>query len=263
MSKKLVLALGIILLSLLCLMSCGLEAFDYIDYIPDGNVTMWDVTRATIRLPGTGADGYGTFFDNFIIFYRIYISAEQFSATILTSDQRSAINPALNSDYNSILSTTDKTSTTVNTSNLEAFFYNRNYFQLTLEGANISTILSSGSLGRTLEIEFPYRLGETPTLNLGSTRYILQRAVIGPSMSFSPLPENRYFLNHSDLYDNDNAIDKRINADVAGRSTASPPNRYTYVSMYIAAAGKNYDAPPRNLYSQPTFIGVFMLAESL
>ena len=263
MSRKLVLALGFIFLSLFCLMSCGLEEYAYIDYIPDANVTMTDVTRATIRLPSSGADGYGNYFDNFIIFYRIYISGDNPTGTILTADQRSAINPTLNFDYNNILSTTDKNSTTVNTSNLESFFYTRNYYQLTLEGPNISTVLNSGSLGKTLEIDFPYSRGVEPTLNLGTTvDHILLRADTGPGMSFSPLPDNYYFLNHPDLYSNANASDKMKNADVAGRTITSPPNRYTYVSMYIAAAGKSFDSPPRNLYSQPTFIGIFMLAES-
>ena len=83
----------------------------------------------------------------------------------------------------------------------------------------------------------------------------------GPGTEFRPEPDNLYFMNHEDLYDTAKAT-KDINADVAGRTTSNPPSRYTYVSMYIAAVGKSYEMPPRNLYSQPTYIGVFMLPES-
>ena len=260
---------GIVLISLCCLLSCGLEAFYYIDYIPDENVTMDRVYNATIRLPGAGADGYSApsdYFDNFIIFYRIYISGDNPVGTVLTSEQRTAINATLNADFGGILSTTDKTSTTVNTSNLENFFYGRNYYQLTLENAEISDVLSaSRSLGRTLEITFPSVPGQRPSLNLGQSepQYALKRAVSGPSINFRPEPLDRFFLNHEDLYNSEKANDRNINADVATRSaTAMPANRYTYVAMYIAAAGRSFETPPRNIYSQPTFIGVFMLPDS-
>lgn len=276
MARKLLSACGIVFLSLFCLLSCGLEAFYYIEFIHDEYVAMSDVTRASIRLPSRESEGNGysppsDYFDNFIIFYRIYISGDNPVGTILTSDLRNTINPTLNSDFNGILSTTDKTSTSVNTSNLETFFFNRRYYQLTLEDADIASVLSRDSLStnsqlRTIEIIFSPIAGDRPllTLNLNGSpyaEYVLQRANSGPGTEFRPEPENRYFLNHADLYDSAKATNE-INADVASRSAANPPSRYTYVSMYIAAAGKSYDMPPRNIYSQPTFIGVFMLPES-
>jgi hypothetical protein len=32
--------------------------------------------------------------------------------------------------------------------------------------------------------------------------------------------------------------------------------------MYIAAEGRSLETPSRTIYSQPTFIGIFMLADS-
>jgi len=252
---------AILFLSLMCLLSCGLEAFYYIDYIPEGDYV--DTTRATIRLPSSSSDGYSNYFTNFIFFYRIYISGINPSGRIETADDRSLINPALNSDFTSIYPSTDITSTSVNTSNLENTFYNRRYFKLNLEGADIDTILGSRSLGGTLVIAFPPNTGENPTLTLNDSTYILQRAKENPSLLFNPEPDNRRFLNHPDLYDPSKAPPNatNINADVATNSRPDTP-LYTYVSMYVAAVGLSYEMPPRAIYSQPTFIGIFRLAES-
>jgi len=221
---------------------------------------MDDVTRATIRLPSGSTEGYN-YFDNFVIFYRIYISGVYTEGGILTAEDRSAINAVLNSDHSGLYSLTDITSTSVNTSNLENTFNNRKYYKLTLEEAEINDVLGSRSLGETLVILFDTRNGYQPTLTAGNgTPYVLQRAVEGPSLSFRPQP-NRYFLNHPDLYNTANATND-LNADVAANTRTEQPLRYTYVSMYIAAKGTSLEMPPRSIYSQPTFIGIFRLAES-
>ena len=265
MMKRNLCSLSSIILSLFCLLSCGIEAYYYIDYIPDGYVEMDRVYTARITLPSTGAEGYSNYFDNFIIFYRIYISGINFLAPVVTPQERRDINQTLDVHFNSIFSMTDKTSTTVNTSNLETFFSNRDYFQLTIEGSpNITSVLSNGSLGRSLVIDFPSLSGSRPTLTLSGTpdaTYVLQRATTGPGISFRPVPDDYYFLNHADLYSNDNANNKEINADVAPNNNTATP-QFTYVSMYIAAKGRSYEAPPRYIYSQPTFIGIFMLPDS-
>jgi hypothetical protein len=87
--------------------------------------------------------------------------------------------------------------------------------------------------------------------------YTLQRAVSGPSMNFNPKPD-RIFLNHPDLYNTAN-LTNDINADVAANTPTTPT--YTYVSMYIFAAGKNPDNYT-TIYSLPTHIGIFRLAEA-
>ena len=244
------------IISFLCLLSCGIEAFYYIDYIPQGD--MDGLNRATIRLPSDSAEGYSNYFSNFIIFYRIYISGANRSGIVETADERTLINSTLNSDYNSLYSYTDTTSTSVSTSNLETVFYsNRKYYKLELEGADITNVLGRGSLGQTLKIWFDTNNGVNPTLTLNNgTPYTLQRA----ANLIQPLP-NRYFLNDSELFDTAN-VTNELNADVATNTNTSLELRYTYASMYIAAIGQSLAMPPQTIYSQPTFLGVFRLAES-
>jgi hypothetical protein len=257
MKKKALVSVVVCLISLMCLLSCGLESFYYIDYIPEGQS---DTVSAVIQLPSSSAEGYSSYFINFAIFYRIYISGEGTYGLINTSNLRNTINSALNSDYQSLYSLTDITSTTVNTSNVENTFFIRKYFKLVLEEDNINNVLGRASLGKTLEIRFSPNPGVPPVLTLdgGVTDYKLQRAVSGQNIVFSPVPENRYFMNNPELYSNANVTDQ-INADTAANTRTSPELRYTYVSMYIAAIGGEFIT---SIFSQPTHIGIFRLPES-
>ena len=251
----------ICILSLSSLLSCGLEEYYYLDYVPQGD---YSDTNAIIRLRASGFDG-STYFDNFIIFYRIYISANNVPTGKQlegqgSNNERTTINSTLNSDYIGLYSLTDITSTTVNTSNLESTFSNRRYFLLTLENANINSVLGSGSLGGTLNIAFPPNSGVKPTLTINGSSYTLLRADKDQKL-LSPLPD-RNFLNHSALYSNTNInIDSGSNVDVAAYNGTGTP-QYTYVSMYIAARGTSLEMPPQTIYSQPTFIGIFRLADT-
>jgi hypothetical protein len=256
MKKKALIYAVICLISLLCLLSCGLESFYYIDYIPER--PMSDPTYAEIQLPSSSTEGYSSYFINFAIFYRIYISGEAFPGLINTSTLRNQVNSALNSDYQSLYPLTDITSTTVNTSNLENAFFTRKYFKLLLEEEDINNVLGRGSLGQTLEIRFSPTSGERPRLIINGTSYTLQRAFEGQNIIFTPLPDNRYFMNHSDLYNNA-YVTNEINADVAANTRTSPESRYTYVSMYIAAIGGEFIT---SIFSQPTHIGIFRLPEA-
>ena len=247
------------------LFSCGLEADDcFIDYIPR---LEYNDTGASVYLPqATRENGYDEspygYFTNFIIFYRIYTSANIVNTGRQleeVSTERTAINPTLNSDYVGLYNFTDITSTNVNTSNLENTFGSRKYFLLTLEDTDINNVLDSLSLGQTLEIAFPPNPGAKPTLTIGGKPYYLQRAVESQilSLNFRPQP-NRDFLNNADLYNIAN-ITNELNADVATNSAAAIA--HTYVAMYIAARGMSLEMPPRAVYSQPTFIGIFKLAD--
>jgi hypothetical protein len=252
MGKK---TLFILVISLFFLLSCGLEAFYYIDYIPEGVMT--DNTSARIQLPSSSAEGYSSYFLNFVIYYRIYISGEAFSGLIDTATIRSQINSYLNSDFQGLYSLTDITSTSVNTSNLENTFINRKYFKLELEEDDLKNVLGSGSLGKTLDIRFSPVSGEKPVLILNNVSYTLQRAVSGQGLDFIPEPD-RNFLNHPDLYNTANVTNEK-NADTAVNTKTDPELKYTYVSMYIYAVGKDYLT---TIYSQPTHIGIFRLAEA-
>jgi len=254
------------LLSFTFSLSCGLEEFYYLEAVPDSRIT--DNTSARIYLPSGSAGGYSAYFDNFMIYYRIYISGENFSGTeINTSDLRNKINSSLNSDFSGFYYLTDKSSTSANPSGLETVFTNRKYFKLTLEeGANIDNVLGAGSLGHTLEIRFSPNPGFIPEIELipptpapVTDIYKLRRAVTGPGLNFRPEPDDRYFRNHPDLYNIQNVNDN-INADTATVGTQSNPPRYTYVSMYIFAKGN--DGFITTIYSQPTHIGIFQLPEA-
>jgi hypothetical protein len=250
----------ICLLALGGLISCGLESFYYIDYIPASNYIY--ETRSTVQLPSSRTDGYGDeqYFTHFVIFYRIYLSDNNPTGRLNDSVVvMNSINNTLTNDYNWSIPYTDITSTTVNTSNLETTFYNRRYYKLELQSVNIDNVLDRNVLGSTLEIRFRDNTGEVPVLSVGGNSYILQRANNAPGILFSPRPTNsRAFLNHPELCDVTNAtID--LNADVATNTRGEI--RYTYVSMYIIAVGRSYEIPPSTIYSQPTFLGIFKLPE--
>jgi hypothetical protein len=246
----------ILFLSLLCLLSCGLEDVPYIDYISESDMT--DNTAARIRLPSNTDEGYSNYFTRFEIYYRIYISGNALSGEINTSTLRKEVNSSLDSDFQGLYELTNKTNTSIIPSNLDTTFNNRRYFKLTLEEDNIDNVLNNGSLGQTMDIKFSPINGERPVLTLNSSSYTLRRAVSGPSLNFNPKPEDRYFLNHQDLYNTVNATND-INADVAANTQTSPELRYTYASMYIFAIGRDYLT---TIYSQPTHIGIFRLAEA-
>jgi len=220
---------------------------------------MTDNTAARIWLPPSTAEGYSTYFSHFEIYYRIYISGHPSTGLINTSALRNQVNSALDSDFQGLYELTNKTNTSIIPSNLDITFNNRRYFKLTLEEDNIDNVFGAGSLGQTLDIKFSPINGERPVLTLnGAPPYTLRRAVSGPSLNFNPKPENRYFLNHTDLYNPANAIND-INADVITNTQTTQDLRYTYVSMYIFAIGRDYLS---TIYSQPTHIGIFRLAEA-
>ena len=213
-------------------------------------------TRAVIRLPGSGSDGYSSYFQYFTIFYRIYISGVLESGKPQTSQEVFGnINPALWSDYTAIAPSTDTTSTTANTA-IGSLFTNRKYHELALSGSSLASVLSSSAQGSTIQLDFPTDGTQNPTLTIqGSGRvYTLFRST--GDGQFEPLPD-RYLFNTPDICSSANTIAAR-NADVADRSGIPASPRYTYVSMYIAALGKDYLT---NFYSAPTFIGIFRLPE--
>jgi hypothetical protein len=258
------------LLSLFALLGCGLETFYYIDYIPQGSYL--DETRSSVRLPSSGSEGYGDnqYFTHFIIFYRIYLSENNPTGTLNRDGETlSLINPSLLTDYNWSIRYTDITSTTVNTSNLETTFLSQRYYKLELEGARIESVLGRGALGRTLGISFYDGGGRDPELILGydldptlQQHYTLQRvnpsSVPGYTFILQPVDSSSFF-NFSELRDPSNATAEK-NADVALNSRGGEI-RYTYVSMYIAAVGTTFETPPKTIYSQPTFLGIFRLPE--
>jgi len=231
------------------LFSCGLEEYKYIPQVPQGNILRINNTEATINMPSlqdNSTDPYYT------IFYRIYISGENISSEIQTSSEfLNNISPDLSRDFSAIFPSTDPTNTTGTSVN--TLFYNRNYYELEFDGADIKSILTKN--GGMLRIRFPTELSGIPTATFSGIEYRISRS----GELISPLPVNDlFFRNTSDLNNPTNAA-PNINADVAGRSGISRP--VAYVSMYIAAAGLD-DVTFSPVYSKPTHISIFKLPDA-
>jgi hypothetical protein len=240
-----------------CFLSCGLESISFLDNIPEGS---YRDTGTTIRLPN-----YQEFFNYFVIYYRIYISGQSPGGIIDTDTKMDLINTMLKTDYNTLERYTNTTTTTVYPITQDTFF-NRGYYKLELEDAVINNVLGSGSLGSVLDIRFSPSPGENPVLLINGNQYILQRANSSPDnrIGFNPKPDRRFF-NSSELRDYSLAINQlqnstSNNADVYGRTEITP--FYTFVSMYIVAQGTSLDMPPQTIFSQPTFLGIFQLANA-
>ncbi|MDR1576376.1 MAG: hypothetical protein LBS37_10265 [Treponema sp.] len=226
--------------------------------MPQGNIVEVELNnKATMRLPTSAGSNV---FTNFSILYRIYVSAQNESGQIQTSSSAlSAINSSLASDYSYIYPSTDVTSTTTNT-NVDSIFRSRGYYEMALEGTDIKTLLDNGSLGKTIVIECSPIVGSIPTLTVeGGISYNLYRSRGEDYIqtdSNRPLPD-RYFQNHADLNAGpDNTA--KTNLDVAGNSSIGSASKYTYISLYVVAVGKDKMA---NIFSSPTFIGILRLPE--
>ncbi|MDR3276145.1 MAG: hypothetical protein LBT11_02865 [Treponema sp.] len=243
---------GIILPLLLLFGSCGIDDYPYMEPVPQANISRPGGYGVEIRLPGSP----GSNFRHFTIFYRIYVSSIPLPLPV--PGDASIINQTLYSDYVALY---QYTTNTVDTTNIASQFYSRHYYSLDLEGVDIDSELNSSSLGKTISLDFDPN--QTPSMNLNlsgsSTGEIRLLRSDGRSASegiFTPVPSDRYLLNSSGLYTNNN--NSAQNADVA-YTGSSGEVRYTYVSMYILAAGIDTNYSP--VYSQPTFIGIFLLPD--
>jgi hypothetical protein len=220
-----------------------------------GSINVRLTEEATLRLPPPNSSE-ASYFTNFSIFYRIYISGVLESAEINSPELMRNISSSLYSDYNSIYpSTSSNSNNAVNTS-AASLFSARRYYELELAGENINSFLGTNAQDKVLVINFPPQPGSIPSLTLdGNTRTLWRSTGEG---TFSPRPD-RYFVNSSGLNDGDNAI-PTINADVAANQTGISGPRYTYVSMYIVKVGRDSNTLS-NIYSAPTFIGVLRLPD--
>jgi hypothetical protein len=242
------------------LVSCGIETYKYLESVASG-IPMLLNTTAYISLPG----GQPNYFRYFIIYYRIYISDLPISGAV-DAGILAQINPTLYTDYNYFLSYTNSQSTAVPTT-MGSTFASRNYFPLELENMAIESVLDTG--GRIVTLDFSDNPQFKPSLIMGDirletpgvsyTRYQLSR---NTKNNNTPYARNYYFVNSEDINNSDHisSDSSYINQDVEkGAQSASGP-KYTYASMYILAHGLD-DATFTNIYSIPTFIGIFRLPD--
>jgi hypothetical protein len=239
------------------LVSCGIETYKYLDPV-DSGIPMRLNQTAYITLP----DEPYSHFRYFIIYYRIYISGLNVTGTV-ESGLLAQINEALYRDYNYFLSYTQSTAVPSTMGNT---FAGRKYFSLELNSASIENLLSNG--GGVITLDFSANQSK-PSLIIGDlrseppgapyTRYQLAR---NTSNSNTPYARNYDFVNSDDINNSDHisSDSSNINQDVEKNAQAISGPKYTYVSMYILAHGLD-DSNFSNIYSIPTFIGIFSLPD--
>ena len=235
--------------------NCGLDEYPSIDPVPQSYISRQLNNWAEVRIPDQNTNS----FQNYVIFYRIYVSDVLEPST--TTSVFNVINPVLDTDYSSIRQYID--STTLVNVNMESFFTGRNFHYLELfDDHDINAVLSSSSsgyptiYGKTLIFDFSS--GRDPVMSIGSTEYTLRRS--NGNGLFSPQP-NRTFRNSEGLYASAN-INSNTNADVVNKSGINNNARcYTYAAFYIVAEGID-SATYSNIYSTPSLIHVFQLPDN-
>ncbi|MDR2758555.1 MAG: hypothetical protein LBB78_04175 [Spirochaetaceae bacterium] len=221
--KRLLYIIGVTLLFL----SCGVDDYIYLDQVSRDTITVTLNTMATVRLPPQSSS---TYFKNYSIYYRIYVSGNSLEVTI-EEGMLSTVSSYLSGDYSAIQPYTNPDTST--STNVGTLFSNRKYYALD----------NPFPQGTTLTIDFTTATA-IPTIN-GSP-------ILRSSAVYNPAPD-QYFRNDSDLYSAENTT---RNVDVQP-GTGGTGQMYTYVSMYVVAVGvsDNYST----IFSKPTFIGVFRL----
>jgi len=230
-------------LTLLSLLSCGIDELLYLPQVPEGNITRQLTSIATITTPSIKNISYAT---GYIIYYKIYIISSEYG----TVPELINNNSRISSDYKGLDPYTDPT----NTSSFPSLntFKNRGFYELELEKSNIKdTILMTD--GTTFNIQFPLTDGERPFINTSDNP--IYRSTDGGA--FNPKPTgNRYFFSSPEMNDYANAT-STVNADVSGQNGVS---EFAYASMYIVPVGTQQEKGNfSRLYGKPTFISIFKL----
>jgi len=241
------------------LLSCGLDDIPFISPVSElgwSHTISGTAGGIDLRLAEIGGN-----FQNFVIFYRIYLS-NMFGGVPETIGNdptlRASINLTLDADFRHFETLADHTNTTVNTAGLYNNFINRGFLMLELEGVNIDNVL--GSPGGILAIDFLQEAGRRPRLTLDGSHHYLRRAQHSDRFGhFQPVPRAGGilpFFNHPELRASANRTED-INADIAPQIPAG--SEYSYVLMYIVAMGLDHSTPPTRVFSQPTHLGIFRL----
>ena len=235
------------------IISCGIEDYIYLDPVPSGNVTNPTSNVINITLMNTSTE---TYFRYYSIYYRIYLSNEATSGSI-SEAQMSLINSTLYSDYSVIKPYTNVTSTTdISPANIEYIFRTRNYNKITIESADIETVLNKTNTSvpspQLMVLDFQeYNTNSMPTMTLNGATYVLTRSL--DSGTLNPRPAGDFsFRNSTDIRDI-NYISN--NLDVQRNTNDS--TTLCYISLYILKVGADNNWSP--VYSFPTFAGVYSL----
>jgi hypothetical protein len=262
-SQKTILFWPYVLYGVFLFVSCGIEDYVYLE--PVEYVTTAGSTIAHITIPDNTSN------DNFryyAIFYRIYISDRNIES-ITTSGQRNIVNPALASHYNSINPYTINDN--VSPSSIGTVFSSLKYHQLFVQINTgyypMSQILTKSPVSPLqsidnndiVEIVFA-NAGPYLKINYNSPPGDSGELLLRRSDGFTASPDRTFFnsTGTGSLTD-ESTISESSNVDVEKNPGMTFPERHTYVSLYIAAAGidSNFTA----IYSRPKHVGVFRLPQ--
>ena len=219
----------------------------YLEQVISGGRTFNTRANVSVHNIDKGIYYYAT---GYTIFYKIYLSDRLSSSDITSSyEERRLINTVLASHFADLDIFANPAN--INTVTEYNTFSRRNFYELELEGVDISTILTTN--GGELVIDFNDTMSTHPvTLSVNNgTKYFLKRTT---NNNFTSQPgDYPYFTYTSDL----NIIDINTNLDV------EPPNSniygsQAYVLMYIVAVGQNPETFSR-IYSKPTLINIFIM----
>jgi hypothetical protein len=219
--------------------ACGIDDAPYLSPVPLSDVQVSSNTTARVNLDSTGEDEYSP---SFLLYYKIYISKESSTSTILP-DNMNSINATLGSNYRSILPYT-----TTSTSTPQIFtptvFSGMKFYTMSV-GSLESLPGETGSI----TIYFSNMNDEAmPSLAYYNKTGTLYRSTGGGS--FTPLPENdRRFRNFTDLRDTQNNDVEQLSG-----------GDYAYCAVYIIKRGINPNTLT-SIYSAPTFVAVFRLPD--
>jgi hypothetical protein len=224
--------------------TCGIDNYIRLYQISRDTIVVDSNDRVEIRqFPSQPGD----YFRNYEIYYRIYISGLMYLGAI-NEGVLSTISPTLASNYNSLQPYTNVETATA--TNVGTIFSNLNYFPLEFENTGYRI-----RGGNTITLEFAQSSVPEPSIIDGGGAPI---PLLRSSQVANPAPNNKYFLNNSDLNSSANAVATK-NADV--QSNSATGDLYTYVALYIVAVGRDDNYSP--IYSKPTFIGVFLLPNGI
>jgi hypothetical protein len=218
---------------------CGIDDEPYLEPVDPSSVVVTFNNGARVTM---SASGEGDYSPAYLLYYKIYISGESETSTILPNAM-GRINATLNSDYTGIHSYT-----TLNTSNRPVFtptvFSNRNFYAMLIGSGDTFSASTN-----TITIDFSNINSASPSLTQNNgTAQTLYRSNGGGS--FTPLPkDDQRFRNFTELRN-------AQNRDVAQGSGGS----YSYCAVYIIKRGTNPNTLTA-IYSAPTFIAVFRLPE--
>jgi hypothetical protein len=233
-------------------LSCGIEDYYYLNPVPVGNITLSTNSRANIILPAVSV----SYFTNFAIYYRIYISERNESGEIQTSQASlNNINSTLYTDHSFFNNYT--TSTTMVGASIGSLFRNRSYYPLGIQSLSLDSLLGTSSPGKTVVLDFQGTRATITLAGSASPPFLLYRS--NNEGAFSPLPPDRYFYKAPELLSSVNAT-PTINADVADLPNSTGAQRYAYAALYIVVVGIDLITYSQ-IYSIPTFIGIMRLPD--